>query len=245
MRYDLHAPARRRHCPVLFAVAFAAFVLAGSADLPAALIITPTAASGVGAVFPVSNSDLLQTNLSGVSSTGTFASFSANTLSLLSDGAFGASGAGASGGTASVAPASLGTTIRFDLNLTLNILGYTLTQLDTFVSWDTGRDGQEYTVAYSTVAAPNTFLTLATVPQFEPPVGTPFADSHTRIRLTDSTGVLATNVASIRYTFTNFEANGTAYREIDAIGTPVPEPASLSLVGIAGLALLSRRRKAA
>jgi len=59
--------------------------------------------------------------------------------------------------------------------LSVNTFGYTLTRLETFASWDTGRDGQEYTVAYSTVAAPNTFTTLAVVPPFENPVGRPVA----------------------------------------------------------------------
>jgi hypothetical protein len=238
MQNDPNVSWRRRRA-VVFTAALAVLLL-GPMELQATVIITPTAASGAANVFPVSNSDLLQTNLSAATSTGGFAGFSANTLSLLSNGAFGASGA--SGGTASVAP-GLGTTIRFDLDLSANPLGYILTRMETFASWDTGRDGQEYTVAYSTVAAPNTFTTLAVVPEFEAPVGTPFADSHTRISLTDDTGVLATNVASIRYTFTTVEANGTAYREFDVFGTPVPEPSGLSLVCLAGGGLLLRARK--
>ena len=58
-------------------------------------------------------------------------------------------------------------------------------------------------------------------------------------------GAQAIDVAAFRYTFTGFENNGTAYREIDAFGTPVPvpEPACVLLVCAAGGGLVWRTRR--
>ena len=95
------------------------------------------------------------------------------------------------------------------------------------------------------MAAPNTFSLLATIPQFNPPPD-PSGINSTRVSLTDSSGFLAIDVAAFRYTFTGFENNGTAYREVDAFGTPapVPEPACVLLVCAAGgLAWRARRRR--
>ena len=133
----------------------------------------------------------------------------------------------------------------------MNTLGYTLTNLSTYAGWNAGRDGQEYTVSYSTVGAPGTFTTLTTIPQFNP-TGVPFADAHTLVSLTDSTGVLATGVAAVRYTFTGFENGGTAYREFDAFGSPTTGPgnpgvpdagSTAALLGL-GLGALAFARRA-
>jgi hypothetical protein len=42
-----------------------------------------------------------------------------------------------------------------------------LSTIQTYAGWDSGRDGQQYTVEYSTVAAPGTFLSLATASRFD------------------------------------------------------------------------------
>jgi hypothetical protein len=78
---------------------------------------------------------------------------------------------------------------------------------------------------------------------FNPP-DTSGNPSATRVRITDSTGVLATNVAAVRFTFDQPaapEAGYTGYTEIDVFGTAVPEPASLGLAGVAAIGLLTRR----
>ena len=207
----------------------------------AAVVITTNNIND-GSVYTVSNSDLFQTNLSSVTSTGGFAGFANNSLSLLTNGSFGAPN---TSGVDSVAPD--GATITFSFDLLANPLGYDITGLTTYAGWDSGRDGQEYTVSYSTVSAPNTFQTLVMVPQFNP-TGIPFSNAHTRVGLTDSSGLLAGNVAAIRYSFTSFENSGTAYREIDAFGSPsVPEPGSVFLIAlgalVAGGITKARRRK--
>jgi hypothetical protein len=224
-----------------------AAVLVAPAASQADVIIT-TASTADNNFFPVSNSDLFQTNLGSIATTGTFSYFSANTPALLADGAFG----GRYDGDATVAPEG-GATVTFILDVSVNTAGYTLTQFDSFASWDAGRDGQEYTVAYSTVSAPAAFLDLVTIPQLN---GDPTGGGYwnTKVSLTDGSGALATHVAAIRYTFTSFENNGTAYREIDAFGLApsavVPEPASLlmvgsGLIGLLGLGKLRKKARAA
>jgi PEP-CTERM motif len=233
---------------------FLQVALAGSLALSAqAQVITTTSSLNDGSIFAVSNSDLFQTNLASVTASGGFSGFANNSLALLTNGSFGGAN---TDGASSVAPFA-GTTLTFNFNLSVNTLGYTLTNLRTYVGWDSGRDGQEYSVAYSTVAAPSSFTLLASVPQFNP-AGVPFANAHTLVSLTDGSGVLASGVASVRFTFTGFENGGTAYREFDAFGsatgavtpptpglTAVPEPSTYGLMGVAllgGIIVLKRRR---
>ncbi len=206
--------------------------LSCAGQLHATLFILTESQSGSGNTFPVSNTDLLQTSLSSFTiNSGAFGGFGGGTAAVLFNGVHGASGPAFDGQNSAPSPNSQ---ITFSLDLVASPLGYDLTQLDSIASWDAGRDGQEYAVEYSTVSAPGTFLSLANVPQFNP--SQPFSDAHTRVRLTDTSGVLAANVANLRYTFTSFESGGTAYRELDVIGTPsVPEPGEYAAV--AGLAL--------
>jgi hypothetical protein len=197
--------------------------------LQAAVVVTPESRVGAGSVFSVSSADLLQSST--VTSAGLVAVFSSAPTELI-DGEFGASGE--SGFGESVAPFDSNSSVTFTLDLAVSPAGYSLTRLDSYASWNSGRDGQEFTVAYSTVTAPDTFIPLVTIPQFNPPgSGNHF---HTLASLTDSGGLLAIGVAKVRYTFTEFENSGTAYREIDAFGTAtVPEPCEWCLLGVTGL----------
>lgn len=202
----------------------------------------------------VSNADLLQTHLASASRTGS--SGFGNTyfyrendgypvdLGRLTDGSFGPEGTDAA---SSVLPNNV--TITFGLSLADNPGGYTITGIRTYAGWDDGRDGQAYTVEYSTVSAPDTFVSLATVSRFDntsfpltrtsydydyetgqyTEVEVPDEDySHTMVELTGSEGYLATDVAAIRFIFNGIENGGTAYREFDVFGsaTAVPEPAT-------------------
>lgn len=214
-------------------------------SLPAqAAIVQTNAFNNTVAGLPVSSTDLLQTNLASVSSTGGFSGFANNSLTLLTDGLLGT--AGNAGGSASVAPVDSNTSITFNLNTASNPLGYTITSLVTTASWDTGRDGQEYTVAVSTVGAPATFTNLFTITPFQSPQ-TNFDPATTSVTLTEdaNNGILANGVAAIRYTFTNFENSGTAYREIDVVGRPVgavtvPEPSAAVLLALPLLGIVVR-----
>ena len=114
-------------------------------------------------------------------------------------------------------------------------LGSTITSIRTFAGWgDTGRDGQAYTVQYSVVSDPTNFITLAAITRYDPqesefpagPYGRDKTNPSTMVELTSSSGPLAVNVAAIRFVFGSYDTNtnafeneGSAYREIDVIGS--------------------------
>ena len=86
--------------------------------------------------------------------------------------------------------------------LTGSATGYDLTNLTIYGGWvNNGRDQQAYTVYYSTAAAPTTFFYLAQV-NYNPAVAASLLDA-TRVTLTSSVGVLASNVAAVKFDFTN------------------------------------------
>lgn len=118
----------------------------------------------------------------------------------------------------SVAPNN-GNSVIFPLDVSLNPRGYNITSFDAYGAWpDTGRDNLDFTISYSTVAAPTTFIQLAVVANHTT------ADNATHTRLTDSTGVLASGVHSLRFLFgspTGQENGFVGYREFIALGTAV------------------------
>jgi hypothetical protein len=79
---------------------------------------------------------------------------------------------------------------------------------------------QGYTVSYATVAAPTTFIDIATIADISD-----FAVTEAKWSITeDSTGILASNVATIRYVFPLQALSGVQYKEIDIIGiASIPE----------------------
>lgn len=103
--------------------------------------------------------------------------------------------------------------------------GYNLTNITVYGGWaDNGRDQQAYTVYYSTVFAPTNFLALAVV-NYTPAIADGI-QSATRVTLTDSAGVLAGNVGSVKFDFTNpASENGyCGYAGITMFGTPTVVP---------------------
>jgi hypothetical protein len=78
--------------------------------------------------------------------------------------------------------------------------GYNLTNLTVYGGWaDNGRDQQAYTVYYSTATAPSNFIQLAIV-NYTPSIASDI-QSATVVTLTDSLGVLASNVAALKFDF--------------------------------------------
>ena len=88
-----------------------------------------------------------------------------------------------------------------------------------------------YTVYYSTVTAPANFILLGIVNYIPSIAGN--IQSATRVTLTSSVGVLATNVAAVKFNFTSpASENGyCGYAGIEVFGTasiPPAAPANLS-----------------
>jgi len=107
--------------------------------------------------------------------------------------------------------------------LPVSASGYGLTNITVYGGWrDAGRDQQAYTVSYSKVATPTTFVTLGTVNYN--PVNPAAVQSATRATLTPANGVLATNVAAVKFDFTTpaSENGWVGYSEIAVYGMPAP-----------------------
>lgn len=213
-------------------------LLAGSTAALAVPIVATSSSSGA---FPVSAVDLLNGNVGVVTGTalGGQEGTSANPA-VLTNGLF-----GTGGGPLDLAQTvSIGnnTTITYSLNTVAFSQGFSITGINVYSGWrDAGRDNQNYSVLYSTVAAPAVFIPITSVAFAPAP-----ANSGASM-ITDTTGTLATGVAALRFTFGNQENGYVGYREIDVAGfgiVTIPEPATLATLCLGGLALLRRRRAA-
>ena len=104
--------------------------------------------------------------------------------------------------------------------------GYDLTSIVVYGGWgDAGRDQQAYTIYYSTVSTPNTFVALKSV-NFNP-VNSANVQCATRVILSPvSITPLARNVAAVRFDFTSpMPENGyCGYSEINLFGQPTGNP---------------------
>jgi hypothetical protein len=127
-----------------------------------------------------------------------------------------------------------GSTLVYTLAGSTN--GYNLTNITVYGGWaDDGRDQQAYTVYYSTVSAPASFILLGSV-SLNPPIASGI-QSATRVTLTSSTGALANNVAAVKFDFTNpTTANGyCGYAAITVFGTAAFAPAIPAALNIAAV----------
>jgi hypothetical protein len=204
--------------------------------------------------LPVSSTDLLQTNLSSLTTSGPFTSSFSN-FPTLTNGILGTPGNG--GSTESTGPWAKtfnGTTaiLTFNLNTTSSPTGYDIFGIDTFASWDAARDGQEYSVLYATASAPTTFLPFYAIAAFNPTAPI-FDPATTKVSLTESgAGVpMLTNVAAIQFQFdgptmAGGETGYTMYREIDVSGqasVAAPEPTTLALFAMGGMGFVAKVRR--
>lgn len=118
--------------------------------------------------------------------------------------------------------------ISYTLNTSRSSTGYDITSLQTIHGWGANsgnQKNQNYTVAVSKVNN-SEFTTLATVTYL--PLSSASTPASTRVRVTnDATGVLATNVDRIRFTYTVPGSGGSqpspTIQEIDVFGTPSVE----------------------
>lgn len=214
-----------------------------ASPLQAATIINSEAAS-----FTVSTDDLLQTSLSSVSASpldnrGTSVTDNAYLQGLtpsgeasLRDGVW-FDNPSNSRGSAVVENDEFAI---YNLDLTTNPLGYNIDQIDLYSNWGSGqgRDEIRVTIAFSLVTTPTLFdQVLVTNEAYNPP-----NETQGKMSITD---IDATGIAGVRFDWpSGQENNAVGYSELDVIGsaTPVPEPSSTLLIGLASLALLRRRK---
>lgn len=158
---------------------------------------------------------------------GGFSQAGSGTATVLTDGIYGALNYTAGLGGPSLGVTSCGGSAGQSVIYLLpgSATGYNLTNIIVYAGWgDAGRDQQAYTVSYSKITAPTTFITLGSV-NYNPanPSGTL---SGTRATLTAANGALATNVAAVKFDFTTpAPENGyCGYGEISLFGSPSPQP---------------------
>lgn len=233
--------------PVRVAQAIWVVVCLGPAIVAsAAPSVTTSGQTGAGPFTPTftpSAADLINATLPSAQS-GNFSEEGSGGAGVLTNGVFGTISGGNPGVNTLFATAGTGEQVTYSLNLAASPQGYRITGIDTYGGWnDNGRDQQLYTVAFSTVANPGSFIDYTSV-NFNPTAGGD--PTATQVRITDTTGVLADNVAAVRFTFDQPGApeNGyTGYTEIDVFGAPVPEPAGLGALALGAAALFARRRR--
>ncbi|MEP4078001.1 PEP-CTERM sorting domain-containing protein [Haloferula sp.] len=141
-------------------------------------------------------------------------------------------------------------TITYDLNTAVNAAGYDINSIQSIHAWTNNSGNQKnhnYTVEVSTVSGGAAFSNIATVAYL------PFSDAGqsgaSKVNITeDDTGILATGVDQIRFTYTIPDPSGVqaspTIREIDVFGVAtIPEPSSTALFGLGALGLALRRRR--
>jgi hypothetical protein len=141
-------------------------------------------------------------------------------------------------------------TITYDLNTTLNPAGYDIRSVQTIHAWTNNsghQKNQNYTMDVSTVSGGAGFSPIATVAYL--PFDEVSQSGASKVNITeDATGILATGVDQIRFTYTIPTPSGSqaspTIREIDIFGTAtIPEPSSTALLGLGALGLVLRRRR--
>ncbi|MBC7773705.1 MAG: hypothetical protein H7210_14525 [Pyrinomonadaceae bacterium] len=193
-----------------------AFVAALLTSAAAAHAIPSVATNTSNGAFAVDNADLINgtaglvtgTPLPGVEGTST-------NVNVLSNGLFGTGGI--IDGAQNVA-IQAGTVITYNLDIFASPTGYDLTGINTYTGWqDGGRRNQDYSVLFSTVSAPGAFVPITTI-SFHPTADNSGPPS-TEVLITDTTGVLASNVAAVRFAFGPQQNGHVGWRELDVIGT--------------------------
>ena len=170
---------------------------------------------------------------------GSFNQGGAGSVTVLTDGIIGplnsVPGNGSSPNEVDAGTAASGAGQSVIYLLSGSATGYSLTNITVYGGWgDGGRDQQAYTVYYSKVGTPMSFTQLISV-NYNPsnPSG---SLSATRAMLAPGSGALATNVAAVKFDFTNPAGkNGyEGYSEIGIFGSATPNIPQVTMTAPAG-----------
>jgi hypothetical protein len=173
--------------------------------------------------WPVPPGSLIAGSLPTTVGTGNFKDGYCGGVPVLTDGKI-----GPIGGNDNLALASCGSSDGKSVTYTLtgSATGYDLTKIITYGGWnDSGRDQQDYTIYYSTVTAPSTFIELTAVSIPSPT--TAAVPNSTRATLTSASGgPLASHVAAVEFNFTTPNGGGEngweGYTELSLYGAASP-----------------------
>jgi PEP-CTERM motif-containing protein len=221
--------------PVLVVVVM---LIAGPAG--ATVVINSTASSDA-----ASNTDLLQTALDTADYAGTWDYENrqgANQVpNAVTDGVAGSQRQDY--GSGSVIAAAMADSSRSDagvvtytLDTTAVTEGYNITQIDFYHGWvDGGRDAFSFKIEYQTVAGGTAWNEY-----YNSDAMFAFPDVYYGLTsFTDDSGSIASGVSAVRFSFPQIENGYGGISEIDVI----PEPATLALLTLGGLAIARRRRR--
>ncbi|MBK1881233.1 hypothetical protein JIN85_02335 [Luteolibacter pohnpeiensis] len=127
--------------------------------------------------------------------------------------------------------------VTYDLDVSVNTNGYDITSIDTFMGWANSAQiqaNQDFTVEVSLVGSSG-YIPLSNV--LYQPFSSTGGTYESHVKLTDTEGVIASGVDSIRFIFgdpgsTITPNPGTVIREIDVAGTPSAAAPELPAVSV-------------